>query len=221
MKIKAGATIGVFLCSALLSSPRSYASEPARERVVQRFPDSGDHELGPAVFVDKSTTAIGSLRLPALSDESRTEKRSVPLAEPKDTLCGLKGVMVFIEDIDTDVENHGVSKSLLKKEVESRLRQADIPVLTADEAFNMLGKPYLYLNLTTHNTGIELYSYSLRIEFNQDVSMIRDPSIKASASTWIANVVGIVGASNLPAVTKDVTQLTDKFIHDYLAANRQ
>jgi len=85
----------------------------------------------------------------------------------------------------------------------------------------MLGKPYLYLNLTTHNTGIELYSYSLRIEFNQDVSMIRDPSIKASASTWIANVVGIVGASNLPAVTKDVTQLTDKFIHDYLAANRQ
>ena len=93
MKIKAGATIGVFLCSALLSSPRSYASEPARERVVQRFPDSGDHELGPAVFVDKSTTAIGSLRLPALSDESRTEKRSVPLAEPKDTLCGLKGVM--------------------------------------------------------------------------------------------------------------------------------
>jgi hypothetical protein len=219
MKIKAGAIIGVFLCSALLSSPRSYASEPARLHVIQRFPDSGDHELGPAVFVDKSKTTIGSLRLPAPADESRTEKRSVLFAEPKDTLCGLKGVMVFIEDIDTDVENHGVTKSLLKKEVESRLRQADIPVLTADEAFNMLGKPYLYLNLTTHNTGIELYSYSIRIELNQDVSMIRDPSIRASATTWIANVVGIVGASNLRAVTDDVTQLTDKFIYDYVAAN--
>ena len=219
MKIKAGAIIGVFLCSALLSSLRSYASEPARPHVVQRFPDSGDHELGPAVFVDKSKTAIGSLRLPALSDESRTEKRSVPFAEPKDTLCGLKGVMVFIEDIDTDVENHGVTKSLLKKEVESRLKQADIPVLTTDEVFTMPGKPYLYLNLTTHNTGIELYSYSIRIELNQDVSMIRDPSIRASATTWIANVVGVVGARNLPAVTEDVTQLTDKFIHDYVAAN--
>ena len=50
--------------------------------------------------------------------------------------------------------------------------------------------------------------------------MIRDPSIRASATTWIANVVGIVGSSNFRAVTDlDVTQLTDKFIYDYVAAN--
>jgi hypothetical protein len=51
--------------------------------------------------------------------------------------------------------------------------------------------------------------------------MIRDPSIKASATTWIANVVGIVGAQNLPAVTEDVTQLTNQFVRDYLAANEK
>jgi hypothetical protein len=129
--------------------------------------------------------------------------------------------MVFIEDIDSDVEKYGLTKSLLKEQVESRLRHADIPVLTANEAFNMPGRPYLYLNLTTHDTGVELYSYSIRIEFNQDVSMIRDPSIKASATTWIANVVGIVGAQNLPAVTEDVTQLTNQFVRDYLAANEK
>jgi hypothetical protein len=50
--------------------------------------------------------------------------------------------------------------------------------------------------------------------------MIRGPSIRASATTWIANVVGIVGGLNLPAVTEDVTQLTNQFIRDYLAANR-
>jgi hypothetical protein len=77
------------------------------------------------------------------------------------------------------------------------------------------------LNLTTHDTGVELYSYSIRIELNQDVSMIRNPSIKASATTWIANVVGIVGAQNLPAVTEDVTQLTNQFVRDYLAANEK
>ena len=129
--------------------------------------------------------------------------------------------MVFIEDIDSDVEKYGLSKNLLQKEVESRLRHADIPVLTANEAFNMPGRPYLYLNLTTHDTGVELYSYSIRIELNQDVSMIRDSSIKASATTWIANVVGIVGAQNLPAVTEDVTQLTNQFVRDYLAANEK
>ena len=145
------------------------------------------------MLAERSKIVISSLKIPSLQEESSTEKRSTPLAEPKDTLRGLKGVMVFIEDIDMDVENHGLTKSHLKKEVESRLREADIPVPTADEAFNMPGKPYLYLHLTTHNTGIELYSYSIRIEFNQDVCMIRDPSIRSSATAWIANIVGIVG----------------------------
>jgi hypothetical protein len=94
-------------------------------------------------------------------------------------------------------------------------------VLTREEAYNTPGKPYLYLSLTTHNTGIDLYSYSIRIEFNQDVSLVREPSIRTSATTWIANVVGIVGARNLPAITEDVDGLADKFIKDYLAANRQ
>jgi hypothetical protein len=94
-------------------------------------------------------------------------------------------------------------------------------VLTQEEAYGTPGKPYLDLNLTTHNTGIDLYSYSIRIEFNQDVSLIREPSIRTSATTWIANLVGIVGARNLPAVTEDVTELTDKFIKDYVAANHQ
>jgi hypothetical protein len=219
MKINPYLTAALLLgCGSFVLVSTSYASEDS-EPGIQQFVSQRNPEARLTLLERSKIENI--LRLPAPADESRTEKRSVPFAEPKDTLCGLKGVMVFIEDIDSDVENHGLTKNLLKKEVESRLRQADIPVLTTDEAFNMPGKPYLYLNLTTHNTGIELYSYSLRIEFNQDVSMIRDPSIKASATTWIANVVGIVGASNLPAVTKDVTQLTDKFIHDYLGANRQ
>jgi len=123
------------------------------------------------------------------------------------------------EEIDSHVEKHGLTKNVLQKEVESRLRQADIPVFTWEEAHDTPGKPYLYLSLTTHNTGIDLYSYSIRLEFNQDVSLIREPSVRTSATTWIANVVGIVGAHNLPAVAEDVDSLTDKFIHDYLAPN--
>jgi hypothetical protein len=128
--------------------------------------------------------------------------------------------MVFVEDIDLDVEKHGLTKKLIQKEVESRLGRADIPVLAQEEAYHTPGKPYLYLSVTTHNTGMDLYSYSVRIEFNQDVSLIREPLIRASATTWMANVVGIVGARNLPAISEDVDELTDKFVSDYLAANR-
>jgi hypothetical protein len=55
--------------------------------------------------------------------------------------------------------------------------------------------------------GIDLYSYSVRIEFDQDVFLTREPSMKISTTAWNANVVGIVGARNLPAVTEDVTEL--------------
>ena len=195
----------------------SYGSEPD-ELDIPSVPQR-DQKIRAGMLAERSKI-VSSPKAPALQKESRTEKRSTQLAEPQDTLRGLKGIMVFVEDIDSDVENHGLTKVLLKRRVESRLRQADIPVLTRDEAFNMPGKPYLYLSLTTHNTGIDLYSYSIRIEFNQDVCIIREPSIRASATTWSSNVVGIVGAANLPAVTEDVIVLTDKFIRDYLAANQ-
>jgi hypothetical protein len=212
MKIKAGAIIGISVLSCLLPLFTASAAGPY---------DPAIPTVNTTTIIEKPKIVSSSLKIPSLQEESRTEKRSTPLAEPQDSLCGLKGVMVFIEDIDSDVERHGLTKNLLRKEVESRLRQADIPVLTAGEAFTTPGKPYLYLNLTTHNTGMDLYSYSVRIEFNQDVSLVREPSIRTSATTWIANVVGIVGARNLPAVTEDVDGLTEKFIHDYVAANRQ
>ena len=209
----------LFVFGIVLPLVASSGSEPG-ELDISLVPQRGQ-KVRAAMLTERSKIIISSRKVTALQEESRTEKRSTQLAAPQDTLRGLKGVMVFIEEIEPDVENHGLTKVLLKRRVESRLRQADIPVLTRDEAFNMPGKPYLYLSLTTHNTGIGLYSYSIRIEFNQDVCIIREPSIRAGATTWVANVVGIVGAANLPAVTEDVIVLTDRFIHDYHATNQK
>src|SRR5215510_10207413 len=217
--MKRACAIGaLFVFGIVLPLVASYGSEPG-ELDISLVPQR-DQKVRAAMFAERSKIIISSRKVTVLQEESRTEKRSTQLAEPQDTLRGLKGVMVFIEDIESEVEDHGLTKVLLKKEVESRLRQAEIPVLTADEAFNTAGKPYLYLNLTTHNTGIDLYSYSIRIEFNQDVCIIREPSIRASATTWSSNVVGIVGAANLPAITEDVIGLTDRFIHAYHTANQ-
>jgi hypothetical protein len=212
MKIKAGAIVGLLVLSGPLPLFAGSATGPHDPAIPQ---------VNTVTIIEKPKMVISSLKIPTLQEDSRTEKRSTPSADPQETLCGLKGVMVFIEDVDSDVEKHGLTKNLLQKEVESRLRQADIPVLTREEAYDKPGKPYLYLSLTAHNTGIDLYSYSVRIEFNQDVSLIREPSIRTSATTWVANVVGIVGARNFPAVTEDITELADKFIKDYVAANHQ
>ena len=212
--MKKSCAVGSFVFWIVLPLVASYGSGPD-ELDIPPVPQL-DQKIRGTLLAERLKIVSSSPKALALQKESRTTL----LAEPRDTLRGLKGVMVFIEEIDADVENHGLTKILLKRKVESRLRQSEIPVLTADEAFNAPGKPYLYLNLTTYNTGIGLYSYSIRIEFNQDVCIIRDLSMKASATTWNADIVGIVGAANLPAVTEDVTALTDKFIRDYLAANQ-
>jgi hypothetical protein len=212
MKINAGVIVGILVLSGPLPLFSALATGPYDPAIAQ---------VNTASSIQKPKMVISSIKVPTLQEENRTEKRSTPSAEPQETLCGLKGVMVFIEDIDSYVEKYGLTKNLIQKEVESRLRHAAIPVLTREEAYDAPGKPYLYLSLTTHDTGVDLFSYSIRIEFNQDVSLIREPLIRTSATTWIANVVGIDGAQNLPAVTEDVMQLTDKFVHDYVAANRK
>jgi hypothetical protein len=206
MKILTGITIATFFIIILLGP---FAVQAAEYDV---------HSLMPA---GPSSILISDLKIPLPREGGHAEKQSYVLAEPQDTLRGLEGFMVFVEIIDADVENHGLTRNLLRKEVESRLRRAEIPVLTPTEAFNTPGKPHLYLHLTTHNTGIDLYSFAMRIELSQDVCLIRDPSIKASATTWVANVAGIVGAQNLPAVAGDAAELTEKFIREYRAANRR
>jgi hypothetical protein len=212
MKLNAGAIVGVLV----LSVPVPLHAELATE-----YSNAAIDQFNTATGIEKPKIVLGSLKVPVVQQKSHGETQSTPSDDPRQTLCGLRGVMVFIENIDSDIEKRGLTKKLIQKEVESKLRQAHIPVLTREEAFGTPGKPYLYLNLTTHNTGIELYGYSVTMELNQDVSLMREPSITASATTWMANVVGIVGARNLPAITEDVDELTDKFIRDYLAANRQ
>ena len=76
-------------------------------------------------------------------------------------------------------------------------------VSTVDEAFNMPGKPYLYLNLTTHNTGIELYSYSIRIELNQDVGFAFGRSAAGGEAEAKGGALGRSRCSRRPARPPD------------------
>src|ERR1051325_9720100 len=60
---------------------------------------------------------------------------SAPIAssyvtDPRELLRGLQGVYVEIESLDPDAEKDGLTKDRLQTDVELRLRQADIQVLT-------------------------------------------------------------------------------------------
>jgi hypothetical protein len=112
--MKRACAIGpLFVFGIVLPLVASSGSEP-NELDIPLVPQRGQKIRG-AMLVERSKIVSSSLKVPALQEESRTEKRSTQLAEPQDTLRGLKGVMVFIEDIDTDVEKSWANQGPFKK----------------------------------------------------------------------------------------------------------
>ena len=66
-------------------------------------------------------------------------------ADKRDTLRGLSEVSVLVEYLPDDVEREGLSREHLKRDIEVRLRQAGLRVLTISEIANSPGAPYLYV----------------------------------------------------------------------------
>ena len=52
--------------------------------------------------------------------------------ETRKTLVGLSGVYVLVETIEDDVERDGLSRAQIQTDMELKLREAGIPVLTEE-----------------------------------------------------------------------------------------
>jgi hypothetical protein len=104
------------------------------------------------------------------------------------TLRGLQGVGVVIEAVPPHLEQAGLTTQQLHTEVEFRLRQGGIPVLTSDERLSMPGAPWLYVNahVVLHADG--LAAYHIDVEVYQSASLETDASL-VTASTWSVGVV--------------------------------
>jgi hypothetical protein len=134
------------------------------------------------------------------------------------SLRGLKGVWVMVEP---KPEQDSSTKGQLQTDVELRLRNAGIRVLTREGSLKTKGSPLLYMNITTMPvSNLSLYVFSILVELYQDVRLERDPSIVVmGASTWSKHYLGAVGKNNLGQVRSRVDNLVDMFINDYLAVN--
>ena len=140
------------------------------------------------------------------------------------SLRGLKGIAVVVEALQPDAERDGLHKDQIKTDVELKLRQAGIRVLTTEESFKTPGSPYLYVNLNTTKNDVlygafSTYAFSIQVALKQDVTLTRDSDLKGSAPTWETHTLGIVGATNLQDTRRVLGDLLDRFSNDYLAEN--
>ncbi|MFQ5989008.1 MAG: hypothetical protein ACE5K9_03735 [Candidatus Methylomirabilales bacterium] len=140
--------------------------------------------------------------------------------EDREILAGISGIQVLVDEkIGTEAERAGLTWEVLQKDVELRLRQAGVRVMTMKESLLVPGTPFLYLNVTTReNPG--RHTFHLKLELMEKVRVERSPSLILYGRTWNGRGrLVTVGTGNLGSVRENVREMVDEFISEYLAAN--
>ncbi len=136
----------------------------------------------------------------------------------RETLRGLRGIRVVVERLPPEAERDGLTRSTIQTDVELKLRQAGIPLLS--RADRPPGSPYLYVNVNTYQSRVGLYAFSVQAGLVQFVILERNRNITSQATTWEATgSVGAVGSEKLSEVRNAVRDMVDEFINAYLAVN--
>ena len=139
------------------------------------------------------------------------------------SLVGIEGIWVYVEDLNPDAKAAGLRKDLFQTDIELKLRLAGIKVLSKEEYLTTSGRPYLFLSIhvLTSNDNPPFYAVATGLNLRQGVFLTRDLKIESvDAITWLEAGVLLLSRRYLESdIRKQIKQMTDIFINDYLAAN--
>ena len=150
----------------------------------------------------------------------------VTFISEKDTLKGLRGVEVVVGSLEPEIEKYGLTKQQLITDVELRLRQNGIRVLSEQEWLSTAGYPILYVSVlvNAHVEGRDdlppIAAYYILLELRQTAFLERDMTKRCHVSTRSIGGLGVVWLSKSKEGIREVVKdYVDKFINDYLAVN--
>jgi hypothetical protein len=140
------------------------------------------------------------------------------LTDQQKALVGLKGVYVYVEEMDPQAERLGLTKDQIKTDVELRLRKAGVRVLTEKEGLEPPGIPHLYvrLSITFRQSGSRV-NFLAKVALKEWVTLAR--GFETFGAIWEKICYGSKETRDIREIRKDVDDLIDYFINDYLAAN--
>jgi hypothetical protein len=149
-----------------------------------------------------------AVALPSLSASSSLEA---------ETIKGLSGFGVAIENFDEADKQAGFDKRTFQAAVELKLRLAGIKVLSQEEMLSTPGMPDLYVNVNTLASGDRRSApWALQIEVKQQVLLPHVARMWTTATTWSQ---GCVGYGDVQHVRNALDGLMDMFINDWLSVN--
>jgi hypothetical protein len=142
-------------------------------------------------------------------------------ADKRDTLRGLKDISVLIEYLPDDVEREGLNREHLQRDIETRLRQAGLHVLTISELANSPGAPYLYIAIyPIMSPSVNLTAYAVAVTLKQLVQLSRSPTTELFATTWEGPVhLSSITDSGVLDIRGRIFEAVGRFIVDYRDVN--
>ncbi|MDH4153287.1 MAG: DUF4136 domain-containing protein [Nitrospira sp.] len=136
----------------------------------------------------------------------------------RESLRGLFGLGLVIEDVSPDASADGLSQETLRSTIEQALRSKGIRLLT--ERTRSGSSPYLYVNVNTLKEELGLYAYTVTVDLKQLVGLLSIKNKKTWGTTWSASVIGMVRQENVNQIIADAVEpLIKDFVDDFLAAN--
>ena len=143
-----------------------------------------------------------------------------------DCLKGLEGVEVLVEEVKPELENYNLTAIQIQTEVEAKLREAEIRVLSKEEneKIQPLRRPYLYVKINSRKLSWkrEVIAYSVEIALKQFVILPAQPKPSRKpfyAPTWYENIIGAAPPKDFAEIRDGVEQIMGKFIKAYQTAN--
>jgi hypothetical protein len=144
-----------------------------------------------------------------------------------DSLKGLEGVEVLVEELKADLENYNLTALDIQTDVEAKLRAAGIKIFSKqeNEKKQPLHKPYLYVKVNSYKPvwRKEVIAFHIEIALKQLVTIPPEHGKYYEKSfyapTWYKSRLGVIFPRDIPKIRDAVSELTDKFIAAYLREN--
>ncbi len=137
------------------------------------------------------------------------------------SLAGLSGVFVTVDNINPAAEILGLDSRKISGDVELRLKQKHIPILTVQQMRQRPGLPILKVLLNVHKTDTGIFVYSIDLHLQQSAHLTRNPAIESFAITWQTGTLGIASEDQMSQVRDLIMDYVDEFAADYKKANPQ
>jgi len=138
----------------------------------------------------------------------------------RESLRGIKALAVVIEDLSPDTEQAGFQKTQLKTDVEMRLKEKGIQLVSEPETAGKWDGPILNVRLqTVKHDRQNIEAISIILQLRQKVRLTRKSGAEVLAVTWQSDRLGSVDKAELPLARKILVSMVDSFISDYSAVN--